>query len=63
MPGPLKVLLALVVLMTSLSVAGCATMPLFGRHLSPKECLMRAMYFESNRSSEEGMLAVGTVVP
>ena len=23
---------------------------------------MRAMYFESNRSSEEGMLAVGTVV-
>lgn len=27
-----------------------------------RECLMRAMYFESNRSSEEGMLAVGTVV-
>ncbi|HHB82670.1 MAG TPA: cell wall hydrolase [Devosia sp.] len=27
-----------------------------------KECLMRAMYFESNRSSEAGMLAVGTVV-
>ncbi|MEN3793801.1 cell wall hydrolase [Fulvimarina sp. MAC3] len=25
-------------------------------------CLARAMYFESNRSSEEGMLAVGTVV-
>lgn len=30
--------------------------------LSEKECLMRAMYFESNRSSSEGMLAVGTVV-
>ncbi len=30
--------------------------------VSDKECLMRAMYFESNRSSEEGMLAVGTVV-
>ncbi|MCB9993940.1 MAG: cell wall hydrolase [Hyphomicrobiaceae bacterium] len=29
---------------------------------SEKECLMRAMYFESNRSSEEGMFAVGTVV-
>ena len=27
-----------------------------------KECLARAMYFESNRSSDEGMLAVGTVV-
>jgi len=27
-----------------------------------RECLMRAMYFESNRSSEDGMLAVGSVV-
>jgi hypothetical protein len=27
-----------------------------------QECLARAMYFESNRSSESGMLAVGTVV-
>ena len=27
-----------------------------------RNCLMRAMYFESNRSSREGMLAVGTVV-
>ena len=27
-----------------------------------RECLMRAMYFESNRSSNEGLLAVGTVV-
>ena len=27
-----------------------------------KECLERAMFFESNRSSEEGLLAVGTVV-
>lgn len=37
-----------------------------GTHLvsatDERECLMRAMYFESNRSSEEGMLAVGTVV-
>lgn len=32
------------------------------RQLSTKECLVRAMYFESNRSSQEGMLAVGTVV-
>ncbi len=27
-----------------------------------QECLARAMYFESNRSSADGMLAVGTVV-
>ncbi|MGY2052576.1 cell wall hydrolase [Methylobacterium sp. JK268] len=27
-----------------------------------RECLARAMYFESNRSSEDGLLAVGTVV-
>ena len=27
-----------------------------------RECLMRAMYFESNRSSRDGQLAVGTVV-
>lgn len=27
-----------------------------------RECLMRAMYFESNRSSGDGLLAVGTVV-
>ncbi|WP_208948365.1 cell wall hydrolase [Segnochrobactrum spirostomi] len=26
------------------------------------ECMARVLYFESNRSSEEGMLAVGTVV-
>lgn len=27
-----------------------------------KDCLVRAMYFESNRSSEAGLLSVGTVV-
>jgi spore germination cell wall hydrolase CwlJ-like protein len=30
--------------------------------MSERECLARAMYFESIRSSDEGMLAVGTVV-
>ncbi|RFC61920.1 cell wall hydrolase [Fulvimarina endophytica] len=30
--------------------------------LKEQTCLARAMYFESNRSSEEGMMAVGTVV-
>ncbi|WP_208440284.1 cell wall hydrolase [Bartonella raoultii] len=30
--------------------------------LTERQCLMRAMYFESNRNSREGMIAVGTVV-
>ncbi|WP_412058912.1 cell wall hydrolase [Bartonella sp. DGB2] len=30
--------------------------------LTERQCLARAMYFESNRSSPEGMIAVGTVV-
>ncbi len=30
--------------------------------LGARDCLMRAMYFESIRSSREGLLAVGTVV-
>jgi spore germination cell wall hydrolase CwlJ-like protein len=30
--------------------------------MTDRECLARAMYFESRRDSEEGMLAVGTVV-
>tara|TARA_R110002124_G_scaffold63350_16_gene173135 strand:- start:11067 stop:11531 length:465 start_codon:yes stop_codon:yes gene_type:complete len=53
---------ALVIVATSLG--GCSLFGIsFGvAQLSPKECLMRAMYFESNRSSADGMLAVGTVV-
>ncbi len=45
-------------------LAGCSIAGInLGRgRLSEKECMMRAMYFESNRSSAEGMLAVGTVV-
>jgi spore germination cell wall hydrolase CwlJ-like protein len=44
----------------ALLLSGCAINPF--AHLSSRECMMRAMYFESNRSSQEGMLAVGTVV-
>jgi len=53
---------ALAIAITSLG--GCSVLGLnFGMaRLSEKECMMRAMYFESNRSSAEGMLAVGTVV-
>src|ERR1700692_598794 len=49
-----------------LGLTGCRFTPFGGlgafRHLSEKECLVRAMYFESNRSSDDGLLAVGTVV-
>jgi spore germination cell wall hydrolase CwlJ-like protein len=46
------------------SLGGCSFLGMnFGMaQMSEKECLMRAMYFESNRSSSNGMLAVGTVV-
>lgn len=52
-------LAASLIALTTLS--GCLTLGWFGA-LSPHECMTRVMYFESNRSSEEGMLAVGTVV-
>lgn len=58
-PSPLTLLATLA---TCLTLGGCAAFPLFGRHLSERECLERAMYFESDRSSPEGLLAVGTVV-
>ena len=49
---------------TATSLGGCSFLGMnFGMaQLSEKECMMRAMYFESNRSSADGMLAVGTVV-
>ena len=62
MAGPLRLLLLVLALSTAAMLSGCAVVPFFGPHLSERECLMRAMYFESNRSSEEGLLAVGTVV-
>lgn len=55
----------------ALPLAGCVGAPgaddaldaLAAKDFGPaQECLARAMYFESNRSSEDGMLAVGTVV-
>jgi Cell Wall Hydrolase len=53
-------------ILAALQMGGCALAPTYGtggfRHFSDRECLARVMYFESNRSSDEGMLAVGTVV-
>ena len=43
------------------SAPAIAAKPVVGTSLD-RECLMRAMYFESNRSSRDGQLAVGTVV-
>ncbi|BCJ92090.1 hypothetical protein IZ6_28250 [Terrihabitans soli] len=64
--------LFLVLSAVSLGLAGCSTASKkskasftglgLGLGMSSKECLARAMYFESNRSSNDGMLAVGTVV-
>ncbi len=52
------------VAVTASSLGACSFMGLnFAMNqMSEKECMMRAMYFESNRSSADGMLAVGTVV-
>lgn len=46
---------------TVFSLTACAMFSGFSL-MSDHECMARVMYFESNRSSEEGMLAVGTVV-
>jgi spore germination cell wall hydrolase CwlJ-like protein len=57
----------------SLALGGCATTPATEIAEAPaqkpaafsstdKECLVRAMYFESNRSSDDGLLAIGSVV-
>ena len=50
---------ALVGLMSA-ATGGCAMFP--GEMLTDRECMTRVMYFESNRSSPDGMLAVGTTV-
>lgn len=44
------------------TAAWVKTKPAVTASVSERECLARAMYFESNRSSTEGMLAVGSVV-
>ncbi len=49
-------------LLAVLTVFGaCASGPRL-RPMTAHECMTRVMYFESNRSSPDGMLAVGTVV-
>lgn len=65
MPRLFSALLRLTaVAVTASTLGGCSFlgMNFAWNQMSDKECMMRAMYFESNRSSAEGMLAVGTVV-
>ena len=61
MLAPSRLLLLAVALAGTIGVSGCSSLG-GGFMMSERECMMRAMYFESNRSSREGMLAVGTVV-
>ncbi|WP_375460785.1 cell wall hydrolase [uncultured Enterovirga sp.] len=63
MARPLKAAPAAAVVVTALSLGGCGHIP-FGNQMSltDRDCLARVMYFESNRSSPDGMLGVGTVV-
>ncbi|CAM3270754.1 Cell Wall Hydrolase [Paracoccus aminovorans] len=58
MPAPTPKLRIAALSALVLLVAGCG----LGRRHSPLECMERAMYFESNRSSRDGMIAVGSVV-
>lgn len=46
------------------ALAACTTPRTTSEHVSSKsvDCMARAMYFESNRSSRDGMVAVGSVV-
>ena len=52
------------ILLALATVAGCARAPAPPALLDPRsvDCMARAMYFESVRSSRDGMVAVGSVV-
>ena len=52
-------------LVAACGLVGCSRQSQSGRttgSASDLDCLARAMYFESNRSSRDGMIAVGSVV-
>lgn len=62
----IKLCLAGLLGLVGISLSGCTgnLASVDGMEVTAKErdCLTRAMYFESQRNSEEGLLAVGTVV-
>jgi Cell Wall Hydrolase len=51
-----------VVAFVASKLPGAKSVNAFSAGSGARTCLMRAMYFESNRSSRDGQLAVGTVV-
>jgi spore germination cell wall hydrolase CwlJ-like protein len=59
-----RAVLFLTLMVAGASLSACGMAPPGGgfRHLSERECMARVMYFESLRSSSDGMVAVGTVV-
>src|SRR5262245_19849335 len=59
-----RVVISLALLVAGASLSACGLAPPGGRlaHLSERDCMARVMYFESLRSSTDGMIAVGTVV-
>ncbi|MET0221916.1 MAG: cell wall hydrolase [Tardiphaga sp.] len=72
--GPGRILAAFAVVALPLLVSACSQTSAdlgvksmvaprsHGYSARDKECLMRAMFFESNRSSRDGLISVGTVV-
>jgi spore germination cell wall hydrolase CwlJ-like protein len=60
-----RLIAVLAVVCASAALGGCSTMSdtiAYAPATDERECLTRAMYFESNRSSDDGLRAVGTVV-
>lgn len=55
---------AATIAVTLLALAGCGgdSSGFSGHSHSDLDCMMRAIYFEANRSSRDGMIAVGSVV-
>jgi spore germination cell wall hydrolase CwlJ-like protein len=57
---------AMALALSAISLGACGYMPAELAaprvRLTERECMARVMYFESDRSSDEGMLGVGTVV-
>src|SRR4051794_17142811 len=59
-----RAVLSLAAIAAAASLSACGMAPPGGRiaNLSERDCMARVMYFESLRSSSDGMVAVGTVV-
>lgn len=62
MPQTRRPLALTLIGLAALAACGRAPEPVVQVQVSEVECMARAMYFESNRSSPNGMLAVGSVV-